>query len=166
MKVIALIAALDENNGLGAGNNLLWHLPDDFKWFKQHTTGKPVIMGRKTMNSLGNKPLPKRKNIVISSNANNVPEGFEFANSLYNSLQLAENETDEVMVIGGGNIYTQFLGMATHLIITRIHYTFPEMDTFFPKWDENEWKLSFQEHHEKDDRHAYAFDFLIYERVR
>lgn len=160
---ISMIVAMDENNGIGAGNQLVWHLPDDFKWFKQHTMGKPMIMGRNTMNSLG-KPLPKRLNIVVSSKNENIIDGFLYASSIDEALSMLPEDTEEVMVIGGGQIYASMLDRTDVLYITRIHHAFENMDTFFPKWGD-EWKRVYSANHAGDDRHDYSFDFEIYERA-
>lgn len=161
---ISLIAALDEANGIGAGNKLVWHLPDDFKWFKQHTAGKPMLMGRNTMLSLG-KPLPNRLNLVISSNDNAIIEGFKHVYSLEEAKQLLPSDTEELMVIGGGMLYEHLLPKADRLYITRIHNTYKDMDTFFPEWLSSEWKEIYFEHHSSDERHQFSFDFIILDRV-
>lgn len=162
--MVSLIAALDARNGIGADNKLLWHLPDDFKWFKQHTLGKPLVMGRNTMLSLG-KPLPKRLNIVISSSGRDIIDGFLHVPSIEAALDAVPEGTEELMVIGGGTIYQQMLPMAHRLYITRIDNSFEGMDTFFPAWDENEWEETFREHHAADETHAFAFDLIIYDRT-
>lgn len=161
---LSMIVALDQNNAIGSKNQLVWHLPDDFKWFKQQTMGKPMIMGRNTMLSLG-KPLPKRQNIVISSRNTDIIEGFEYAKDIDTALELIPKETEEVFIIGGGQVYASLLGRTDRLYITRIHHAFEDMDTFFPKWSDTEWQRTFSQNHAADDRHAYAFDFEIYERV-
>jgi dihydrofolate reductase len=161
---ISMIVALDQNNAIGSKNQLVWHLPDDFKWFKQQTMGKPMIMGRNTMLSLG-KPLPKRQNIVISSKPDHILEGFEYAPNLEEALKLIAKETEEVFIIGGGQVYASLLDKTDCLYITRIHHAFEDMDTFFPKWSEEEWHRTFSQNHAADDRHAYSFDFEIYERI-
>jgi dihydrofolate reductase len=161
---ISLIAAMDVNNAIGYRNELMWHLPDDFKWFKKHTTGKPVIMGRNTMNSLG-KPLPNRQNIAISSSNENIIDGFEHAFSIEEAFKLVPENTEEAMVIGGGNIFRQMMETADLLYITKIRHGFTNADTYFPKWDENDWKQVFYEYHPEDEKHKYAFDFIILERT-
>jgi len=162
---VSMIAALDAQNGIGSANQLVWHLPDDFKWFKEHTIGKPLVMGRNTMLSLG-RALPKRLNIVVSSSSENIIEGFTHAYSVDEALRLIESDTSEVMIIGGGQMYQSMLERADSLYITRIHHSFENMDTFFPVWKEADWRLVQKTHHAVDDRHQYAFDFLIYERIR
>ena len=161
---ISLIAALDEANGIGAGNKLVWHLPDDFKWFKKHTVGKPMLMGRNTMLSLG-KALPNRLNLVISSTDNAIIEGFQHVHSLQEAKLLRPDGTVELMVIGGGMLYKHLLPEADRLYITRIHNTYEGMDTFFPEWIDSEWKEIYFEHHSSDERHQFSFDFIILDRI-
>lgn len=160
-----MIAAVDENLAIGSGNQLVWHLPDDFKWFKQHTIGKPMIMGRNTMVSLG-KALPKRLNIVVSSSSDNIIEGFQHVFTIDEAIKLIGNSVDEAMIIGGGMMYKSMIDQADRLYITQIHHQFLNMDTFFPQWDQSQWKETYKEHHSVDDRHQYAFDFIILERVK
>ncbi len=162
---ISLIAAMDVNNAIGYKNQLMWHLPDDFKWFKRHTLGKPVIMGRNTMNSLG-KPLPGRPNIAISSSDKDIIDGFQHAFSIEEALKLVPENTEEVMIIGGGNIFKQVMDTADCLYITRIRHGFEDADTYFPKWEEKEWVQVFYELHPEDEKHKYAFDFIILDRIR
>lgn len=162
--IISLIAALDENNGIGAKNQLLWHLPDDFKWFKKHTMGKPVLMGRNTMLSLG-RALPNRQNIVLSSRNEDLLPGFEYAKNIDSAIELLPEGIEELMVIGGGVLYNNMISKADKLIITRVHHSFEGVDTYFPKWLAEEWKETYREYHPADEKHLYTFDFLIYERV-
>jgi dihydrofolate reductase len=162
---ISLIAAMDVNNAIGYHNQLMWHLPDDFKWFKKHTLGKPVIMGRNTMDSLG-KPLSGRLNIALSSTTDNIIDGFKHAFSMIEAMQMLPEGTDEVMVIGGGNIFKQVLPAADRLYITRIRHGFELADTYFPKWDEEEWEQVFSEFHPVDEKHKYPFEFIILDRIK
>jgi dihydrofolate reductase len=177
--LISMIAAVGENLELGAGNELLWHLPDDFGWFIKQTKGKPVIMGRKTMESLG-KPLKGRTNIVLTSQST-VIDGFECAKDWEMALDLANKAIEqkqtqaleagevivgepEIMIIGGGEIYKQALSFADRLYLTLVKASFEQADTFFPKWMEAEWQEGFREHHGVDERHRFSFDFLILNR--
>ena len=162
---ISAIAAIGKGLELGAGNDLLWHLPDDFSWFVQHTRGKPVVMGRKTMESLG-KPLKNRLNIVITRNPAAVQEGFYGTDSIENAIQYAKSQyDDEIFIIGGGEIYKQSLTLVNKLYITEVDGYFPAADTFFPEYEKVNWKETFRQHHPKDDKHQYAFDFVILERI-
>ncbi len=158
-----MIAAMDQNRAIGFNNNLLWHLPNDFKWFKEKTKGKPMIMGRHTMLSLG-KPLPGRLNIVVSSSPEYIIDGYLYANSLENALSIVPEGTEEVMIIGGGQIYKQMLEKADRLYITVVNHAWPNADTYFPQWKEEEWLLGFNEFHASDERHAYSFEFKILNR--
>ena len=158
-----MIAAIGTNSELGSGNELLWHLPDDFKWFVSNTKGKPIIMGRKTMESLG-KPLKNRTNIVLSRSENELPEGFVKVSSLDQAFNLEDAQVPEVMIIGGAQIYEQALPFANRLIITHVDAQFPQADAYFPKINFHEWSLIFEETHSKDENHAYDFRFCIYER--
>lgn len=160
--LISLIAAIDSNYGIGSENKLLWHLPDDFKWFKQHTIGKPVIMGRQTMLSLG-KPLPNRLNMVLSSDPSSVLPGFEHAFSIHEAIEKL-SEYAEVFVIGGGQIYNAFLPMAHALYLTFVKAQFEGVDTYFPRFSAAHWQETSREAHGIDDRHAYAFDLCVFER--
>jgi len=153
-----------EHLELGAKNELLWHLPDDFKWFVNKTKGHPIVMGRKTMESLG-KPLKNRLNIVIGRNPDAILPGFEYAKSLPKALEMAQQTSaDEIYVIGGGQIYSQAIDLANRLYITRVHATFPQADTFFPAIDQS-WQVVFQELHPIDELHKFSFEFLIFEKT-
>jgi len=157
---VAAIAAMGNNRELGAQNQLLWHLPDDFAWFVKYTRGHPVIMGRKTMESLG-KPLKNRLNIVISRNKESVTEGFHHAESLEKAVEMAkQHDLEEIFIIGGGEIYKQALPWLDRLYLTLVNADFPESDTFFPDYGGG-WLETFREHHTADEKHRYAFDFLI-----
>lgn len=163
--IVAAIAALGNNRELGAENQLLWHLPDDFAWFVKYTRGHPVIMGRKTMESLG-KPLKNRLNIVISRHPDKITGGFHYADGLENALDTAKkHDSEEIFVIGGGEIYKQSLPHLKRLYLTLVDGHFPQADTFFPDWGSG-WTETFREHHPADERHAFAFDFLILEKAQ
>ncbi|MDX1362746.1 dihydrofolate reductase [Arenibacter latericius] len=163
MQIISMIAAAGENNALGKDNDLLWHLPDDFKYFKKRTSGHKIIMGRKTFESFP-KPLPNRVHIVITRDLNyKIPHpDCIVVHSLEEALKLVEGEP-LAFIIGGGEIYQLGLEYANQLELTRVHESF-EADTFFPDFDENEWKLTKKEFHPKDERHNYDFTYLTYVR--
>lgn len=163
MQTITMIAAVGENNALGKDNNLLWHLPDDFKRFKQLTTGHTIIMGRKTFESFP-KPLPNRTHVIITRDRNyNVEyDACIVVHSFEEAIKLTEGDANP-FIIGGGEIYKQGEEFADKLEITRIHENF-EADTFFPEVDENIWKLIGSEYHPKDERHKYDFTYLTYIR--
>lgn len=160
--MIILIAAAAENNALGKNNQLLWHLPDDFKRFKQVTTGHHIIMGRKTFESFP-KPLPNRMHVIITRQKYNAPDGCIVVDSLEQALAACP-ENEDVFVIGGGEIYKLAMPVADKIDLTRVHTTF-DADTFFPEIDPDQWQLASSEFHEKDDRHQYDFTFEQYKRV-
>lgn len=162
MSDITLIAAAAENNALGKDNDLVWHLPDDFKRFKRLTTGHYIIMGRKTFESFP-KPLPNRIHVVITRQKDYQADGAIIVHSLEDALQAAKDDP-QPFVIGGGEIYKQALDIADKIELTRVHGTF-EADTFFPEFDKDQWKLISSEHHDKDERHAYSFTYLTYQRA-
>ncbi|MEA3405809.1 MAG: type 3 dihydrofolate reductase [Pseudomonadota bacterium] len=160
---IAMIAAMAKNNVIGRDNDMPWHLPDDLKFFKSKTVGKPVIMGRKTFESIGSRPLPNRPNIVISRNPNLVLEGVQVFTSVEAALDTLR-DYEEVIIMGGGQLYAQMLPRADRLYVTMIDAEI-EGDTFFPNWQELAWKTLEKTRHETDERHAYAFDFITLDRV-
>lgn len=160
MTTVSFIAAIDEKNGLGKNNGLLCHLPADLKHFKNITMGKPVIMGRKTFDSIG-KPLPGRLNIVLSRKTDSIP-GVQLQHSLAEALTATQNE-DEIMVIGGARIFEQFLPYATKMYLTIIHHTF-SADVFFPTLDANTWVCIDEQFYPADDNNDYSMSFLIYQR--
>ena len=146
---------------MGKDNQLLWHLPNDFKRFKTLTSHHTVIMGRKTFESLPG-ILPNRKHIVISRNKNLKIDNVLIVNSLKEAVALTEKEN--VFIIGGGQIYNESIAIADVLEITRVAISI-DADTFFPKIDLSHWKLTFKEEHFKDDKHIYDFSFERYERI-
>ena len=159
--MITIIAAVAENNALGKNNTLLWHLPDDFKRFKQITSGHHIIMGRKTFESFP-KPLPNRTHIIISRQKDYSPEGCIVLDSLEKAIEkCAKNET--VFIIGGGEIYNQSLDIVDRLDITKVH-TSIDADVYFPEIDTNVWQLISEEFHSKDDNHAFDFTFQIFSK--
>lgn len=159
--MITLIAAVAENNALGKNNQLLWHLPDDFKRFKNITTGHHIIMGRKTFESFP-KPLPNRTHVIISRQKNYQPDGCIVVDSLEKAIAVCP-KNEETFIIGGGEIYKQSIAIADKLDITKVHHTF-DADTFFPEIDLNEWKLTSSEFHLKDEKHQFDFAFETYLR--
>jgi len=161
--MITLIAAAAENNALGKDNDLIWHLPDDFKRFKQITTGHFIVMGRKTFESFP-KPLPNRTHVIITRQENySVPEGCIVVNSLKKALEVCPKD-EAIFIIGGGEIYAQSMAIADKIELTRV-FTTPEADTFFPEIDTKKWKLIFEEFHPKDEKHDFDFSFLTYVRA-
>lgn len=161
--MITIIAAISENNALGKDNQLLWHLPDDFKRFKKVTSGHHVIMGRKTFESLGKKALPRRTNIVITRQKSYNASCIVLADSFKKALQISQTDSNPY-ILGGGTIYKEAINIADRLDITIVHHTF-EADTFFPDIDLKIWKEVSREFHSKDDKHKYDFSFVMYERI-
>lgn len=159
--ILSIIVAAAENDVIGGNNQLLWRLPNDMKWFKSITTGHAVIMGRKTHESMG-KALPNRRNIVISRNPEFQSEGCEVVAGLDEAIRLVSND-DEAFIIGGGEIYKQAWPLADKLYLTRVH-TDKEGDTIIPAIHENQWIEEFRESHPADEKHAYAYTFIIYSR--
>lgn len=158
--MLTLIAAAAENDALGKDNAMLWHLPDDFKHFKDLTSHHFIIMGRKTFETFP-KPLPNRTHIIITRQEDyDVPASCIVVNSLEKALDLV-TEQDESFIIGGGEIYDLAMPFADKIELTRVH-TELEADTFFPIIDENQWKVVREEFHDKDVKHQYSFTFLTY----
>ncbi|MFD1141901.1 dihydrofolate reductase [Larkinella insperata] len=161
--LISLIAAVAEKGVIGRENDLVWHLPDDFKYFKQTTSGHPILMGRKTFESLG-KPLPNRLNVVITRNPDYQPAGVVVVDSLEKALEEArKTAVPEIFVIGGSEIYRQAIPFADRLYLTEVKASF-DGDAWFPDFDKANWREVSRRHHPTDDRHAVAFDFVVWER--
>lgn len=156
---LTIVVATDSRRGIGIDNKLPWHLPEDLAFFKRTTSGHPIIMGRKTFESIG-RPLPKRRNIVITRNPDWKHEGAETASSLQEAVKLASEE--EVFVIGGAQIFAEALPHTQRLIVTEIDKAF-ECDTFFPQIDSSQWKEASREtHHSKAN--GFDFSYVVYER--
>ncbi len=163
MRTITLIAAAAENNALGKDNELLWHLPDDFKRFKKLTSGHKIIMGRKTFETFP-KPLPNRIHIIITRDKNykvSHPDCI-VVHSINEALNCVDT-TESAFIIGGGEIYKQGEEFSNKIELTRVHASF-EADAFFPEIDLEVWDLIEEAYHPKDDRHLYDFTYLTYLR--
>ena len=158
---LSLIAAMADNRVIGHENRLPWHLPADLQHFKAITLGKPVLMGRKTWESIG-RPLPGRTNIVITRDTGYVAEGCVVAHSLEEAVRAA-GEAAEVMVIGGAQLYRQALPLADTLYLTLVHAEI-RGDTRFPAWQPGEWRETARIDHEADDRNPHAYSFITLER--
>ncbi len=162
--MVTLIAAAGENNELGKDNDLLWHLPDDFKRFKALTSGHYIIMGRKTFESFP-KPLPNRTHIIITRNKNyEVPADCFVVNSIEKALDICP-KSETTYIIGGGEIYKQSIEIADCIELTRVHHSF-EADTFFPEIDLKAWELEDSEFHDKDEKHAFSFTYETYRKKK
>ena len=159
---ISIIVAAATNNVIGSDGELPWRLPEDLKRFKQLTIGKPVIMGRLTYESIG-KPLPDRKNIVLSARKGLNIEGCEVVDTPDAAIRLA-GDAEEVMVIGGGGVYSQMLPMADRIYMTRINGTF-DGDTFFPELDDNEWQVVDRMDFPADESRQFGFSFVTLDRI-
>lgn len=164
---LSIIVAQSANRVIGRGNKLPWYLPEDLKYFKRITQGKPIVMGRKTYESIG-RPLPGRTNIVISRNTSYQKPGIHVVSSLENALALAEQQaiidgSEEMLVIGGAEIYSQALSFADRLYITQVHADI-EGDAFFPAFNLSEWQEVLREDFFADGPNPYDYSFVVYER--
>ncbi len=160
--MISIIVAVSTNNVIGSDGDLPWKLPDDLRRFKRLTMGKPIVMGRRTWESIG-KPLPGRQNIVLTGRAGLDAAGCAVAASPAEALAAAGNAS-EVMIIGGSQVYALFLPKAGRIYLTRVHAEI-DGDTYFPGIDEGQWRLVASEAHEADDKHQFAYEFRTYERT-
>ena len=160
-----VIVAIADNNAIGKNNDLLWHISEDLKFFKRTTMGCPVIMGRKTFESIG-RPLPKRTNIVVSRSGYDAPEGVVVVPSLEGAFEYVGNvvssDVERVFVIGGGQIYAQAIGMADRLIVTHVHTAIEDADTFFPSIDPFVWTVAGRSEMHTDPETGYNFEFVEY----
>lgn len=162
---ISLIAAVSENGVIGDGEKLLWHIPEDFKYFKATTMGKPIIMGRRTYDSIG-RPLPGRLNIVITRNLGWKAEGVTIAPSIEDALKISQNQSvSETFVIGGGQIYEAALPFATSIYLTIIHKVY-DGDVRFPSLDTRVWQETARKKGTECDKLGLDYDFVVYEKVK
>jgi dihydrofolate reductase len=159
--ILSLIVAVAKNNVIGDGNKLLWHLPADLRHFKALTMGSSIIMGRKTYESIG-KPLPGRKNIIVTRSEYFKADGCTVVNSLQEAVDLCQKES-EVFIIGGGEVYKQAIHAADRIYLTRIYQEF-EGEIVFPEINFSEWKLVKYVKHHADEKNAYEYSFAEYER--
>ncbi len=165
---LALIVAKSQNNVIGINNNLPWHLSEDLKYFKRVTMGKPIIMGRKTFESIG-RPLPGRTNIVVTHNESYQAEGIKIVHSLKAALELCDAITlidgsDEAMVIGGAELYKQALPLADYLYLTEVHAEV-KGDAFFPEFNRDEWQEIGRENFTAIEPNPYNYSFLVLEKM-
>lgn len=158
-----LIVAIADNNAIGRGNALLWHISEDLKFFRRQTIGCPVIMGRKTFESIG-RPLPHRINIVISRR-DVAPDGVALVHSLGEAFEIAEaTNLERCFVMGGGQIYAQALDLVDKLVVTHVHTVIENADTFFPEIDPSVWKVEERSDLQHDEETGYDFEFVTYAR--
>ena len=167
MTILSMIVATADNNIIGRDNDMPWHLPADLAYFKKITLGKPIIMGRKTFESIG-RPLPGRRNIVISRDVNYQAQGIDSVTSVAQALALVNGSdgsegVDEIMVIGGGAIYAHCLPKADRLYVTHIKATI-DGDTQFPHYDDGSWQKISSDVRESDEKNAHQLDYCVYER--
>ena len=167
--MITIIAAAGENNSLGKDNDLVWHLPNDFKRFKELTSGNYILMGRKTFESFP-KPLPNRKHLIITRQKDYVvPDNCYVFDSIDKAIEFATipelglSKTNDIWIIGGGEIYKQSMNIADKIELTRVHAS-PDADTFFPEIGD-EWFLTTKVSNSKDDKHEFDFTYLTYKRL-
>lgn len=161
---LSLIAALDRHGAIGRDNDLPWRLPDDLKRFKALTLGKPVLMGRRTAQSLG-RALPGRRNLVLTRSGQVPFEGMQAVASVDEALRVAmDDDAGELCVIGGGEVYVLCLPIATHLHLTHVDTVVEDAHAFFPEFDASRWRVVAREAHAADAKHAFAFEFVDYER--
>jgi dihydrofolate reductase len=160
--MVSLIVATGLNRGIGKENKLLWHLPDDLKYFKNKTLDKPIIMGRSTFDSVG-RPLPKRRNIVITRNPDLEIPGVDIVHSLNDAIQLVENQP-EIMIVGGAEIYNLALPLADRVYLTLVDAS-PEADRFFPNLPSGEWELTDETIHSADENHFAEMKFQVWNRI-
>lgn len=166
MKIVAVVAVA-ENGAIGKDNRLLWRLPKDMKFFKDHTIGHCIVTGRKNYESIPDKfrPLPDRTNIVITRQKDYSAPGAVVMPTIEAAVEFARSKgEDRLCVIGGGEIYRQMMDITDEILFTRVHHFF-EADTFFPELDANLWKETWREEHKADEKHAYDFTFIRYERI-
>lgn len=159
---VTFIVAAAENNAIGIDNQMPWHLPNDFKYFKAKTMDHSIVMGRKTFESIG-KALPGRRNIVISRQPQFKAEEVDVANSIDAVMNYCRDEK-EIFIIGGAEIFKQSLHLADEVLFTKVHTDIPNADSFFPELPEQEWELVSQAPHHKDEKHKFDYTFEVYKR--
>ncbi len=163
--ILSFVVAASTNNAIGKNNQLLWHLPNDLKFLKNKTWAMPVLMGRKSFESLGNKPLNGRINIILTSNKNFKKDSVVVVHNMNDALFFAkENDYKEIMILGGAKVYSDTINDVDNIYITRVHHVFDDADAFIPAIDEKKWKLVSNEDHFKDDKHAYDYSFQLWQR--
>ncbi len=163
---ISIIAAMGKNREIGYQNELLWKLPNDMKFFRATTMGKPILVGRKTFESFGGKPLPGRTNIVITQDKTYQCEGAVIVHSIDDALSKgkAAAKNDEIMIIGGASFYEQLLPLADRLYLTYVDGEFTA-DSWFPAFDESQWKEVKREQHTADEKNAFDHEFVVLDRI-
>ena len=165
--IISLIAAADERNAIGKGGDMPWRLPDEWKYFRDTTMGKPVVMGRKTWESLppDRRPLPGRRNIVVTRQPDYAAPGAEVVPGVDEAVKLATAGSDEVFIIGGGQLYGYGMEIADRLYLTRVHTEVEGADAFFPDVNFLDWREVSRVEHPADEKHAFSFTQMVFERL-
>ena len=166
--IISLVVAFAKDNAIGANNKLLWHLPNDLKFFKNLTWGMPIIMGRKTFVSIAGKPLPGRINIVITRDKSSLPvqENLWVVSSIEDAIEKAsETDCNEAFIIGGGEIYKQSISIANKIYLTRVDAVFSDATVFFPILDEKSFQLIDSVPMEKDEKHSFCYTFETWGKI-
>ena len=159
-----IIVAIADNNAIGKDNALLWHISEDLKFFRSTTVGCPVIMGRKTYESIG-RPLPKRLNIIVSRKGYDAPEGVVVVDSIEKGYEVAKEQgAEKCFVIGGGQIYAQAMQIADEMVITHVHTVIEDADTYFPVIDPSVWQVAERSELKTDPESGYTFEFVKYIR--
>lgn len=158
-----MIAAMANRRVIGFKNSMPWHLPADFAWFKKNTLNKPIVMGRNTYNSIG-KPLPNRRNIILTRNLNNQIVGCELFDSLSAIIE-STSDAAELMIAGGAQVYQQCLPMADRLYLTFIDADY-EGDTFFPDYSQYQWEIIYEKRHKANKKNVHPYTFTIMNRVK
>jgi len=162
-----MIVAAAENNAIGKNNQMLWKMPNDFKYFKNQTWGLPVLMGRRTYQALGSEALTGRLNIILTRNKNFTAKDATVVHKIDDALFFAqEHDYKELMVIGGAEIYKLLLPKTHKVLLTRICATFEDADAFFPELHPKEWRMTAEEKFDRDDRNPYDYSFQVWERIR
>ncbi len=161
--IISMIAALADNGVIGIDNRLPWRIPDDLQYFKAQTLGKPILMGRKTFESFGARPLPGRQNIILTRDPDYSADGITVVHSLDEALSAAAG-AEELMVIGGAQLYAQMLERAQRLYLTYVHASI-EGDARFPDFDSGQWRQVRREDHQANERNSHDFSFVLLERL-
>jgi len=165
--IISHIVAAGTNNAIGKDNQLLWHLPQDLKFFKNTTWAMPAIMGRKTFEPVNSKPLPGRLNIIVSRQPSSIPDSsmLQFAKDMDEAIQkAAATNALEIFIAGGAQIYAQTLAQTNRIYMTRVHASF-EADAYYPEWNTDEWMMKSNRDFNADEKHAYSFSIQVWDRI-
>lgn len=159
--MLSLIVAIAENNAIGIAGDLLCYLPNDLQYFKRQTSGCTVVMGKRTFYSLPKRPLPNRRNIVLTTDTAFTYDNTEVAHSVADVMDMIAAD-EQAFIIGGGVVYRQFLPLVDKLYITHIHHIWDDADTFFPEIDPAIWQCVSEEHHDADEKNPYPYTFAVY----